>query len=176
MSEHFPIQWTDARGRKLGRLKQLAKSVGVPVEQYQQVREQGQKWCMHCRTWHHESMFALDRTRYDGLTSSCRASRNLASRTAYTPKPEPIRRGPLPHPCRDGDAKQARYKVNHAIERGRLPRPNHLPCTDCGHVWAPGERRHEYDHYLGYEGVHHFDVQPVCSACHHRREEVRNVR
>ena len=37
-----------------------------------------------------------------------------------------------------------------------------------------GDRRHEYDHHLGYASEHHEHVEPVCSACHHEREVVRN--
>jgi hypothetical protein len=43
-------------------------------------------------------------------------------------------------------------------------RPNDLPCADCGHTYAPGGRRHEYDHR---------EVQPVCTTCHHARERAR---
>jgi hypothetical protein len=48
-----------------------------------------------------------------------------------------------------------------------------LPCTDCGHEWQPGERRHEYDHHLGYAPEHHEHVQVVCTVCHHERERAR---
>lgn len=46
-----------------------------------------------------------------------------------------------------------------------------LACTDCGH--RGDDRRHEYDHYLGYAAEHHEDVESVCSPCHHRREKNR---
>lgn len=81
--------------------------------------------------------------------------------------------GPPPDPPRDGDKKQARKRVNVLVRTGRIPRPNALPCTDCGHVWSPGERRHEYDHYLGYGAAHHLDVQPVCTTCHAQRDAVK---
>ncbi len=66
---------------------------------------------------------------------------------------------------------QARQRVNVEVRSGRRPHPNTLTCTDCGHVWKPGERRHEYDHHLGYEAEHHADVEPVCTTCHARRTE-----
>lgn len=50
----------------------------------------------------------------------------------------------------------------------RRPNPNSLPCVDCGHLGD--DRRHEYDHHLGYEAEHHYDVQPVCSKCHAKRD------
>ena len=80
------------------------------------------------------------------------------------------RSGPAPKPPRDGDKVQARQRVNVEVRTGRRPHPNALPCTDCGHVWAPGERRHEYDHHLGYASEHHYDVQSVCTGCHSARD------
>jgi hypothetical protein len=80
------------------------------------------------------------------------------------------RMGPAPAPRRDGDKYQARRAVRLDVESGRRPHANDLPCTDCGHIWRPGQRRHEYDHHLGYGADHHFDVQAVCSLCHHARD------
>ena len=83
------------------------------------------------------------------------------------------RPGPAPHPPRDGDKKQARQRINVEVRTGRRPHPNTLPCVDCGHVWEPGGRRHEYDHHLGYAAKHHGDVQPVCTVCHTKRDSLR---
>ena len=81
--------------------------------------------------------------------------------------------GPPPAPPRDGDKKQARQRINVLVRTGRLAHPNTLACVDCGHVHGPGERRHEYDHHLGYAAEHHYDVQPVCTRCHAKRDSVR---
>ncbi len=81
--------------------------------------------------------------------------------------------GPAPQPPRDGDKAQARQRVNVEVRTGRRPHPNDLPCVDCGHVWAPGERRHEYDHHLGYAAEYHYDVEPVCTRCHSRRDNAK---
>lgn len=78
--------------------------------------------------------------------------------------------GPPPSPPRDGDKVQARQRINVLVRTGRLAHPNTLACVDCGHIWKPGERRHEYDHYLGYAAEHHYDVQPVCTLCHSERD------
>ena len=83
------------------------------------------------------------------------------------------RPGPAPKTPRDGDKVQARQRVNVDVRTGRRPHPNDLPCTDCGHIYALGERRHEYDHYLGYAAEHHLDVQAVCSLCHAKRDSAR---
>jgi len=81
--------------------------------------------------------------------------------------------GPAPYSPRDGDKVQARQRINVEVRTGRRPHPNTLPCTDCGHVWSEGERRHEYDHHLGYAPEHHYDVQPVCTLCHSARDNAR---
>lgn len=87
--------------------------------------------------------------------------------------PETGRPGPAPNPPRDGDRKQARQRVNVEVQHGRRPHPNKLPCVDCGHIWQEGERRHEYDHHLGYAPEHHLDVQAVCAKCHHARDSAK---
>lgn len=81
--------------------------------------------------------------------------------------------GPLPDAPRDGDKNQARQRINVEVRTGRRSHPNSLPCFDCGHVWEKGERRHEYDHYLGYAAAHHYDVQPVCTRCHVKRDSIK---
>lgn len=81
--------------------------------------------------------------------------------------------GPPPHAPRDGDKVQARQRINVEVRTGRRPHPNTLSCFDCGHVWQLGDRRHEYDHYLGYAAEHHLEVQPVCTTCHAARDSAK---
>ncbi len=78
--------------------------------------------------------------------------------------------GPAANPPRDGDKRQARQRINVEVRTGKRPHPNTLPCVDCGHVHADGERRHEYDHHRGYAAEHHYDVAPVCTECHAKRD------
>ena len=68
---------------------------------------------------------------------------------------------------------KARAAINYQVRTKERPHPNVLPCTDCGHEWSEGERRHEYDHYLGYAAEHHYSVQPVCTICHAHRTTPR---
>ena len=81
--------------------------------------------------------------------------------------------GPRPFAPRDGDKEQARQRINVEVRTGYRPHPNTLPCVDCGHEWSDGEPRHEYDHHLGYEAEHHYDVEPVCTICHTRRDSAK---
>lgn len=83
--------------------------------------------------------------------------------------------GPVSNSPRDGDRKQARQRVNVLVRTGRIPHPNTLSCVDCGHIWKEGERRHEYDHHNGYGPEHHYDVQPVCTLCHAKRDNARKL-
>lgn len=94
---------------------------------------------------------------------------------AFGVNPTTGRPGPAPKPPRDGDKKQARQRINVEVRTGRRLHPNALPCCDCGHVWSPGERRHEYDHHLGYSTEHHLDVQAVCTLCHATRDSARKA-
>jgi len=79
--------------------------------------------------------------------------------------------GPPPSPCRDGDKRQARARVNHFVEKGRLPPPSTLACVDCGHLGS--DRRHEYDHHKDYDGINHLEVECVCNPCRSKREKQR---
>jgi rubredoxin len=83
--------------------------------------------------------------------------------------------GPATKPGRDGDRLQARARVNQAVQKGDIPAPCDLPCKDCGHVYEPGERRHEYDHHLGYSAKHHLDVESVCTLCHAVRDSTKKA-
>lgn len=131
-----------------------------------------EKWCVGCKVTHPVEAFGRDRSRTDGLNPTCRTFKNRRAVSAYTPHPAE-RHGPAPLPARDGDVRQARARVNHYVDTGRLPDPNTLPCADCGHVYVEGGKRHEYDHHLGYGAEHHLDVEAVCSTCHHARERRR---
>ncbi len=128
-----------------------------------------------CRTCHESkplTAFANDKSRADGHTYVCRQCRNARARSSYHPKARPMP-GRTFVPARDGDVRQARRRVNYLVETGLIPPANSLPCTECGHLWALGERRHEYDHHLGYDAEHHEHVEAVCTTCHHRRETER---
>lgn len=88
----------------------------------------------------------------------------------------PAKFGPAPKPPRDGDKKQARQRVNVMVRTGRMPHPNTIACVDCGHEWKEGERRHEYDHHLGYAAEHHYNVVSVCTTCHAVRDSFRKTK
>ena len=156
---------------KAGAELAAAKRLGITVEDYRR-RVVTEKWCTGCKAWHPHVAFGRDASRFDGLASICMETRGTAARAHYVPKPRP-KKGRTFVPARDGDKKQARRRVNYFVEAGLLPAPNTVPCVDCGHVWAVGERRHEYDHHLGYAAEHHEHVEALCSKCHHAREVLR---
>lgn len=153
----------------IGAIKVAAKKIGISLEEYLRRQGKGEKWCTVCRLWHSRSDFSCDSSRSDGLAPSCRVSKNAKVRSRYVSKPRPIvgRRYAM---ARNGDKKQARRRIDHLIRVGLLPRPNDVPCVDCGHIWLDGGVRHEYDHHLGYASEHHESVEPVCAGCHRRRE------
>lgn len=59
---------------------------------------------------------------------------------------------------------KATRAVNHAIEVGKMPRPDSLQCYYGEH---PAQ---QYHHHLGYELEHWLDVVPVCRDCHRKCE------
>ncbi len=163
-----------------GAIKVAAQRLNITVAEYMARIASGEKHCMACRVWHSVSEFAVDRSRSDGMDPRCRASRATGNPRGWRARnpvnPKTGRPGPEPQAPRDGDRKQARQRVNVEVRTGRRPHPNSLPCTDCGHEWSAGERRHEYDHYLGYSSDHHYDVQPVCTTCHAVRDSASKAK
>jgi hypothetical protein len=145
-----------------------AKKAGLSVEAYQQRLLLGLKRCSACKTWLPVNSFTRDSSRVDGLETKCRKCRTLILKSTYVPKLRQ-RFGPVPDAPRDGDKRQARRRINVEVRTGKRPHPNLLPCVDCGHIWHPGERRHEYDHSYGYGSNHHYAVESVCTICHARR-------
>lgn len=160
-------------GSQIGVMKTAARRVGVSFEEYMGRVTAGEKWCMGCRTFHPVAAFGSDAKRSDTLDVVCRTHKNRHARANYVSQATGAKPGPPRGAERDNDVRQARRTVNHLIETGELPRPNDVPCTDCGHVYVPGERRHEYDHYKGYRTGFHTVVQAVCTTCHHARERIR---
>jgi hypothetical protein len=157
-------------GTHEGAMVTVARKAGVSLSEYKRLRLLGDKWCMRCKRWHPEKEFGQDKSRYDGLDPSCKESRKSRQRELYQPVSPELRKahGPARLPSRDGDKKQARHFVNLSVQSGRLPKPNNIPCFDCGHLGP--DRQHEYDHYLGYSPEHHESVQSVCDRCHVKRE------
>lgn len=153
-------------GSQSGAFKAAARRVGLTEAKYRENLARGLKWCYRCKDWHARSFFTIDRHRSDGLSASCAEWRNNAARAKYVKRerPTPGRRFAK---SRDGDKKQARARVNYLCTAGLLPNPNTLPCVDCGHLG--NDRRHEYDHYLGYASEHQEHVQSACTKCHSRR-------
>lgn len=132
------------------------------------IRRADVKWCIGCKAYHLKTVFGSDKSRYDGLASKCKKFKRDDERARYTPKPRP-QKGRRFVEVRENDKKQARRRVNYLVEANIIRHPNEIPCTDCGHVYEKGERRHEYDHHKGYKKEFHQDVQSVCSVCHKKR-------
>jgi len=150
-----------------------AARIGVTIEEYERRLAEGERWCSGCKAWHPLDAFTRDGSRGDGLARACRDVQSKRGKERYVPVPVAERKspGPAPQPPRDGDVRQARERVALLVRTGRLPRPGTRPCADCGHLGD--DRRHEYDHRLGYGGGHHEDVEPVCTVCHAHRSRER---
>lgn len=149
----------------------VANKAGVSLDEYKQRVAAGEKWCWSCREWKSIAEYGKDSSRYDGLASQCFGCRKSLYRRRYVPRQRPAsgRRFVLP---RDGDKIQARARANHLAKIGLLPKPNSVPCVDCGHVWQKGERRHEFDHAKGYDAENQEVVEVVCTKCHGNRHRL----
>ena len=156
---------------KEGAIKIAAKKIGIDVVNYKRNINSGVFWCTGCREWHHKSEFNKDKSRWNGYAQYCRDYINRTTRERYKSIPQEKRKklGPPADKERPGDKSQARHRVNCLVRTGKIPKPNDIPCSDCGHVHARGERRHEYDHHQGYATGKHTVVIPLCSKCHHER-------
>ena len=153
-------------GNNVGGLKLAARAAGLSLQAFSEIYATGQRRCGACERWLPSDELGVDRTRPDGVHRTCKSCRNSRERAKYMPKPRPAHREPYGP---DGNRRSACTRINQRIRRGELTHPKHLPCTDCGHVWVEGGRRHEYDHAWGYAGKNALRVEPVCTLCHHRR-------
>ena len=156
---------------KEGAIKLAAQKTGVSVDQYKKNIQYGLLWCTGCKEWHKKGDFTYNKNRWSGRAHSCRDHIKREYRKNFKPiAPENRKRkGPLPGDERPGDKKQARHRVNVFVRTGKIPQPNDIECSDCGHIYKKGEIRHEYDHYKGYAIGNHTIVIALCSECHHRR-------
>jgi len=139
-------------GSALGVLKIAAGRRGMTVEEYQSKLDLGYKWCSGCKRWWLRENFQQDRSRSDGLKTICAACSNSRPRTQRDPRRE-----------------YARSLIGSRVTRGKMPHPNTLSCTDCGHIWQEGDHRHEYDHAHGYDGENASYVEAVYQSCHFAR-------
>lgn len=137
-------------GSRNGILKVSAKRIGISFDEYTTNVNSGFKYCWKCQQWKLAEMFGIDKSRYDGLNSSCQKCRRPKTGLPKLPSQQPFE-------------KQARWAVNHAISAGRMTKPCNLPCFDCG------KQAKEYDHHKGYKKENWFTVQAVCSSCHKKR-------
>jgi hypothetical protein len=148
----------------------IAAQLGIPRAEVEEHLSAGEKWCVGCKKWQPRTEFGRDASRPDGLATTCIVFR----RAAYKKKTDQIERKPRVYQrggsrvlARAGDKMQARRRVNYLVESGLIPNPNDLPCVDCNHKGP--ERRHEYDHFMGYLPEYHETVESVCSRCHKKR-------
>jgi len=143
-----------------GAIKIAAKKAGISISEYVARISSGKKKCTICKEWLDIDNFDADKSRCDRKAARCKiCAKAIWRRKAMTSNKRSERR--------DGDKKQARIRINHDIKAGIRPNPNDLYCSLCGHKGL--DKRHEYHHTQGYSAMHHYDVLPLCSSCHHKK-------
>ena len=162
-------------GNIAGVEKAAAKRLDLPLDVYRARIAAGLKHCGKCRQWLDRGHFNKDVRRGDGLSANCRSCCSTGNPRGWHAKPninpETGRPGPARLTPRDGDKQQARQAVTRLVRLRLIPRASELACVDCGHLGP--DRKHEYDHHLGYDAEHHEHVEPVCVACHSIRSHAR---
>lgn len=67
-------------GSAAGAKKAAAARVGLALNEYEARLSAGEKWCTACKEWHQRSAFDADRSRGDGLSAKCAASKAASTR------------------------------------------------------------------------------------------------
>jgi len=142
-----------------GVIKIAAKKAGLTAGEYINHIANGLKKCTICKQWKPIDEFCSDKSRHDGRASKC----VVCAKSLWRIKSmRNVKRAPR----RDGDKRQAKSRINHDVNLGLRPNANDLFCSICGH--KGDDRRHEYHHIQGYSELHHYDILPLCSKCHHK--------
>jgi hypothetical protein len=143
-------------GSYVGVLKVAAKRLGLAYEEYLSRLNSGLKWCVFGRHWCSLKLFPPDSTRGTGKAQACKECFTGFHKRRPRRKVKRYKRTPA--------QEKAGHAVNHAITAGKIPNPNTLKCSHCGHFGK--DKRHEYHHHKGYEGNTALDVIVLCSLCH----------
>jgi hypothetical protein len=131
------------------------------------------KRCPRCNTQKPLSDFSPDKTRGDGVRSTCRSCCSKKS-AAYRKTPRGREKASAWMKTENGRALQKRVRdkiartdytrahgvIGSAVYSGRMPAASTLLCVRCGKQAA------HYHHHQGYAKENHYNVIPVCAQCH----------
>ena len=154
---------------KEGAIKTASKKAGLTVQEYLDKISSGLKKCTICKVWKPLDCFNKNKAAHNGLSASCKDCQKALWRLRAMTGHKRIKR-------RSGDKKQAKSRIIHDVVLGLRPHPKDLFCAICGH--KGDDKRHEYHHWQGYSAMHHYDVLPLCSKCHHTvhsKGQVKNI-
>jgi hypothetical protein len=122
------------------------------------------KTCEKCKDTKPVDDFAPNRNRKDGRHNWCRECSRAYRREYEKTHPRTYEQRKKEYYEGDWDHLRARRRVNHAVEKGALPRVSTQACLDCG------AQAYAYDHYKGYAEENWLTVQPVCRKCSDARD------
>lgn len=118
MSQTSNIEWTDATWH----VKTAAAKIGVSPEEYLALRRAGLKHCGRCRSWRALLEFISDKSRYDGLASTCSPCRRVQPRQIPLIRETPAERDRRRY-ATDPVYRSERRQHAHARARGVAPLP-----------------------------------------------------
>lgn len=174
MSDHSAIEWTDATWH----VKTAAAKVGVSPAEYLALRRAGLKHCGRCRCWRLLAEFVSDRSRYDGLASTCSRCRRVA------PRQLPLIRETQAEYDRRRYATDSVYRAErrqhaHARKRGVAPLPleGMEALTErfgglCAYCPEPATT---WDHIVPVSAGGRTvpgNIVPACSSCNSRKRDL----
>lgn len=79
-------------GSKTGVIKIAAKRIGIPIELYIHYTALNLKYCFDCKQWIGKELFRIDRSRGDGLASTCDKCRSTTKNKINKPVREKMLR------------------------------------------------------------------------------------
>jgi 5-methylcytosine-specific restriction endonuclease McrA len=162
-------------GSRSGVITVAAKRLGLDVERYIALRDQGLKHCRKCRQWRRAAKdFGVDNTRGDGRSAvcvSCKSQRKYASTKFLSLSPEDANRQAYRRWYANGGAAYVRARV-YARKRGIEPLPPEaaemlLEVTNGACIYC-GEPATTFDHIVA---VRHGgrtipgNMAPACRSC-----------
>jgi len=139
---------TTQERRQLTAEKIAAARFGMALQKYLSFTGNGFKRCWRCKVWHPKEDFGVDRSRADGLSSSCRASKREQQWLSYKVKI-----------ARQRFSRDRCCCCHHSIDH-RPP----LICWDC--VSQLQEAQKEAQRKLGTGRTNHAKKLSSCSRSH----------
>ena len=165
MGAKTKIEWADVGWHQ----KTAAKRVGVPIAEYVDRLHRGEKWCGDCKAWHGRDLFAKDRSRGDGLASSCEGRAHRKPKIPLTVAEKRARANASYRRCYVGARRAAIRARAAARKRGLDPIPSWWRDRQlergCAYCEAPATTLDHVIPVVRGGKSHPGNLVPACAKC-----------